>query len=181
MLGAIAEGPTHGFAVARLLAPGGALGAIWTVSRPDVYLALHKLQQLGLVECRATEPGERGPERTVLAAAPAGKRLLSRWLASPVDHVRDVRSLLLLKLALIDRAGRNPAALIAAQRARLEKLLTALEARSAGSVGFEDVLVDWRLTSCRGALDFLARREQRAAVRPEAKHGRPARCRVVES
>ena len=43
--------------------------------------------------------GRPGTPRTILGPTPPGRRLLGRWLAEPVEHVRDVRSLLLLKLS----------------------------------------------------------------------------------
>ena len=103
VLGAVAERPTHGYAVAQLLAPEGALGQIWTLTRPDVYQSIKKLIKLGLISERSTEQG-LGPDRTVLAVTPRGRRVVARWLKEPVEHVRDGRTVLLLKLMLLDRA-----------------------------------------------------------------------------
>lgn len=155
MLGAVAEGPTHGFAVAQLLQPDGALGQIWTVPRPLVYQMLKKLLELGLVGERAMERSARGPARTIIGVTPAGRRALRRWLNTPVDHVRDVRSLLLLKLALIYRSDGGWAALVDAQREKLAPLLETLETTRSQTEGFERVVIEWRLASCRASLDFL--------------------------
>ena len=43
VLAALAEGPTHGFAVARLLAREGDAGQIWTVKRALVYHSIDNL------------------------------------------------------------------------------------------------------------------------------------------
>lgn len=155
VLGAVGEGPTHGFAVARLLAEDAPLGRVWTMRRQDVYQALKKLVKLELIGERTTEPGDRGPKRTIVAITPTGERLLRHWLSEPVDHVRDVRSLLLLKLLLLDRAGLDPAPLLHAQRVKLAPLLEGLEAFRATTEGFDRVLADWRVTSCRATLQFL--------------------------
>jgi DNA-binding PadR family transcriptional regulator len=155
VLGAVAEEPTHGFAVARLLGEEAPLGRVWTMRRQDVYQALKKLSKLELIAERTTEPGDRGPKRTILAVTPSGDRLLRRWLSEPVDHVRDVRSLLLLKLLLLDRSGRDPVPLLDAQRAKLVPLLGRLEALRASADGFERVIADWRVTSCRATLQFI--------------------------
>ncbi len=156
VLGVVAEGPTHGFAVAQLLAPGGPLGRIWTLPRPAVYQVIKKLLQLGLVRERRTEPSAKGPVRTVVAVTPAGRAALRRWLAEPVDHVRDVRSLLLLKLALLERAGGDPGPLIRAQRDRLRELMHALEGARDRAQGFDRVILEWRLASSRATVEFLA-------------------------
>jgi DNA-binding PadR family transcriptional regulator len=155
VLGAVGEAPTHGFAVARLLAEDAPLGRVWTMRRQDVYQALKKLVKLDLIRERTTEPGDRGPKRTILAITPTGQRLLRHWLSEPVDHVRDVRSLLLLKLLLLDRAGLDPGLLLGAQRVKLAPLLEGLEALRADTEGFDRVLADWRVTSCRATLQFI--------------------------
>ena len=54
-----------------------------------------------------TEPG-LGPQRTVYAATAEGRGAADRWLYAPVEHIRQIRSELLLKLALLDRAGERP-------------------------------------------------------------------------
>jgi len=155
VLGAVAEGPTHGFAVAQLLAPEGALGRVWTLGRPLVYQALQKLTHLGLVVNRSTERSDRGPVRTIVAVTPSGRKEVRRWLAEPVDHVRDVRSLLLLKLALLDRSGGDPRPLLDAQRRQLLPRLAALERQRQEASGFDSVLAEWRLASSQATLAFL--------------------------
>jgi PadR family transcriptional regulator AphA len=157
VLGVVAEGPTHGFAVAQLLGPDGALGRIWTLPRPVVYQIIKKLLQLGLIGEKRTEAGARGPVRTVVGVTPAGRSAVKRWLQEPVDHVRDVRSLLLLKLALLDRAGADPRPLVAAQRQRVAAHLEVLEAGRDEAVDFERVILDWRIASSTATIDFLQR------------------------
>jgi PadR family transcriptional regulator AphA len=155
VLGVVAEGPTHGFALAQILAADGALGQVWTLPRPMVYRELSKLVALGLVAERATEHSHRGPARTIVAVTPAGRRTVKDWLAAPVDHVRDVRSSLLLKLALLQRAGVDPRPLLRAQQQRLGPQLAGLEQLRDRAVGFERLLGQWRLASSQATLQFL--------------------------
>lgn len=154
-MGVVAEGPTHGFAVARLLAADGALGRVWTVRRPLIYQALQKLLQLGLVSNRSTQRSDRGPVRTIVAISPAGRQAMQRWLAQPVDHVRDVRSLLLLKLALLYRSGGDTRSLLIAQRRQLLPRIESLGRLRDEATGFDGVLAEWRLASSRATLEFL--------------------------
>jgi DNA-binding PadR family transcriptional regulator len=162
VLGVIAEGPTHGFAVTHVLAKDAALGQIWTVPRPMVYQALKKLIQLRLVREIHTQHSDQGPARTVVSTTPRGRRELARWLSTPVEHVRDARSLLLLKLALLDRAGENLAPLIEAQRRALEPQHLARTRWQADAEGFERVLATWRLVSLEAVLRLLDTIEQNA-------------------
>ena len=145
VLGVVAEQPTHGFAVSQVLDRNGPVGRVWTVPRPIVYQVLKKLDDRGLVAGRKTEPGARGPVRTVFGVTPRGRRALATWLAEPVEHVRDVRSLLLLKLALLDRAGRDPRTLVSAQEARVLEQVRALEAARGAAEGFDRVILVWRV------------------------------------
>lgn len=156
VLGAVAERPSHGYAIAQLLAADGPLGQVWTLERNEVYNALRKLMKLDLIREDTSQPG-RGPARTVLSATPAGRRLFRKWLSQPVDHVRDVRTLLLLKLVLLDRSHRDPTTLIDAQKAKLAPILEGLERERNGAEGFDGVLALWRVTSCRATLQFLDR------------------------
>ena len=155
ILGLVTERPLHGFALARLMAPGGEIGQVWALPKPLVYRALSTLQERGLVAAAGEEPGERGPHRTLLSATGAGAETLRAWLVTPVDHLREVRSLLMLKLALLARTGGDVAPLLAAQRERLGPLLAALEVRVAAAEAFEHTLLVWRLESARATLRFI--------------------------
>jgi PadR family transcriptional regulator AphA len=155
ILGLVTERPRHGFALARLMAPGGEIGQVWALPKPLVYRALSTLQERGLVAAAGEEPGERGPHRTLLSATGAGAETLGAWLATPVDHLREVRSLLMLKLALLARTGGDVAPLLDAQRERLGPLLAALEVRVAAAEAFEHTLLVWRLESARATLRFI--------------------------
>jgi DNA-binding PadR family transcriptional regulator len=155
VLGVIDEGPTHGFAAAQLLAPDGVLGRIWSLPRPIVYQAIKKLTGLGLIAEQATERSSRGPMRTILATTPNGRRAVQTWLGEPVEHVREVRSLLLLKLALIDRIGGDPASLLGLQRQVLVPKLEALQRQRDHAEGFELTLATWRLESIKAVVRFL--------------------------
>lgn len=156
VLGVLAQAPAHGFAVARQLAAGESIGRVWTMGRPRVYRAIADLAAAGLVEPVGEAPSERGPARAVYAASRSGRLALDGWLATPVAHVRDVRSELLLKLVLLDAAGRSPRPLLEAQRERLAPVLASLEGVGTDrSCGFDAVLARYRLATARGVIAFI--------------------------
>lgn len=128
---------------------------MWALSRPLVYRALDQLVETGLIEKGAVEPSERGPHRTSIRATARGRRMVRRWLTEPVEHVRDVRSLLMLKLLFIERSGLDPTPLLAAERELLAPVAAVLEQRERVVTGFERTLVQWRLESTRAVLRFL--------------------------
>jgi DNA-binding PadR family transcriptional regulator len=146
--------PAHGFAVAQLTAADGDLGRVWQVPKAVVYRAIGRLLDAGLIVPEGTEPG-LGPQRTVYSATAAGQDAAGRWLHAPAEHVRQIRSELLLKLALLNRAGENPAPLLQAQRTVLEPIVEAIESRRARSNGFDATLLAWRRATAVAALDFL--------------------------
>jgi PadR family transcriptional regulator AphA len=155
VLGLLAEQPRHGFALKKALAPDGEIGRVWALPGPLVYRALTTLQAKGMVSVVASEHSDLGPQRTVLSATDEGRGLLREWLRTPVEHLRDVRSHLMLKLALLDRSGGDRTLLLAAQRDVFLPLVQALERRSEESDGFERTLTRWRLESGRAVLRFL--------------------------
>jgi len=150
----LSQQASHGFAVAQLTATGGDLGRVWQVPKAVVYRAIGRLLDAGLVAPEGTEPGQ-GPQRTVYAATADGRDAAARWLHAPVEHIRQIRSELLLKLALLERAGESPVSLLQAQRTVLEPLVRALEARRASTSGFDVTLLAWRRANAVAALDFL--------------------------
>jgi DNA-binding PadR family transcriptional regulator len=154
VLGIIAEQPTHGWPVVRELAPVGQIGRVWTVSRPLVYRSIATLLAAGFVEEYGDAAGERGPQRTIVRATRRGRAALGRWLDEPVDHVREVRSELLVKLALLDRAGLPSASLVARQLERLAPVFAAVTSRRSGD-GFEPVLASWRREQALAVQRFL--------------------------
>ena len=100
------------------------------------------------------QPG-LGPQRTIYAATPQGREAAERWLDTPVEHVRDIRSHLLIKLALLDRARTDPADLLRRQRAVLEPIAQAIEAEPPTRGGFDATLLAWRRSTAAAALEFL--------------------------
>jgi molybdopterin-binding protein len=146
----ITQGMSHGWAIGSALAPDGEVGRIWSLSRPLTYRAIDGLVDKGLVERRGSAAG-RGRDRTVLAPTAAGRRFVKRWLDAPVDHLRDVRTGLLVKLSLRSRVGLDSGALVAAQQARFAPAMAALSAGRA-----DDDFVDlWRRESAGAVRRFL--------------------------
>jgi DNA-binding PadR family transcriptional regulator len=133
----------------------GEIGRVWAVGRPLVYRAIELLESRGLIESVGTEPGARGPNRSLFKATPDGREELARWLSEPVDHVRDIRSLFLLKLVLLERAGLDNRPLLEAQRVLTVPALSALEARLRRCVGTEHVFVLFRLETTRSVICFI--------------------------
>ena len=151
----VCEKPQHGFAIARLLGSNGDLGRIWRVPKPVVYRALQRLEHAGLLQPTEPEPSTMGPVREPVRATRAGHKLAAEWLTKPACHARDVRSELLVKLALLERSSADPGPLIEAQREQLIPVARALEARLASSAGFDRTLVLWRSETISATLRFL--------------------------
>ncbi len=166
MLALLAEQPGHGWALARQMTRSGEIGAVWSLGRPLVYRALELLDQRGLIEAIGHEPGLRGPNRTIFRATAEGREALAKWLAEPVEHVREVRSLFLLKLILIDRAAIDSEPLLEAQRASVVPAVETLETRLAASTGTERILVRFRLESTRAVLHFIDSLIEERRARP---------------
>ncbi|MDY7105657.1 MAG: PadR family transcriptional regulator [Actinomycetota bacterium] len=151
VLALLSEEPAHGFAVSKQLRPESDLGRILTVHRPLVYRALDRVVGAGLAEAHQTEPGDAGPNRTSYRVTDAGREALDGWMRRPVGHVRDLRIEFLVKLRLTERAGRDPAALVAAQRAALDDTLDGLADPGPDA----DVVDRWRHHNALAARRFL--------------------------
>jgi DNA-binding PadR family transcriptional regulator len=155
VLALLAEGPTHGFAIARAMAEEGEIGRIWSLRRPRVYYAIEALTRQGLVRPARTVASRSGPHRTVLRITPSGARAVADWLGTPVEHIRDARSLLLLKLLFLERAAADPRPLLNAQRDRFERIAERLATAVHDASGFDHTLLSWRLETATAALRFI--------------------------
>jgi DNA-binding PadR family transcriptional regulator len=156
-LGVLAAGPTHGFAIAQRLRPEGDVGRVWSLSRPLTYRSLEQLANRGLIEPVGEVPGIAGGNKTVLDVSSTGRRLLAHWLATPVVHLRDLRSELLLKLVIARMLHVNTRSLIAAQHQLVAALAAAYGAQVDDAQPGTDVVSLWRSESARAALRFLQR------------------------
>jgi PadR family transcriptional regulator AphA len=160
VLALLSERQAHGWALAEKLARGGEIGQIWSISRPIVYHSVDRLERAGLAETVGLERGGRGPHRVVYAATPAGKELLRAWLASPVEHVRDIRSVFLLKVVLCQRAEVEPEPLLLAQREVLLPFIAWLEAQAdetGPELPGETTIAAFRLETATAILRFIDR------------------------
>jgi DNA-binding PadR family transcriptional regulator len=151
VLGLLSEGPSHGFAISKQLDPDTEVGRVLTVRRPLVYRSLDRLVDAGYAEPVSTERGE-GPNRVILRTTARGRARLRRWLAEPVEHVRELRIEFLLKLALVRRSGDSPIQLIRAQQRALDPTLEALDEQVTGD---EDHVELWRRHNALAAGAYL--------------------------
>src|SRR5262249_29671268 len=108
--------------------------------------------------------------RALFKATPEGREELARWLSEPVDHVRDIRSLLLLKLVLLERAGLDNRQLLDAQRALTVPAVTAPEARLRARIGTAHACVRFRLETTRSRVCFSGGMREDGAA-PAARRG----------
>ena len=160
-LGILYPAPTHGFAIAARLKPGGDIGRVWSLSRPLTYRSLDQLTTRGYIQPVGEEPGIAGGNRTILAATRAGRAQLRHWVATPVAHLRDLRSELLLKMIIGDLCDIDVSAMLDAQRAHVAEIAAAVDSRLDDSVPVDAVDL-WRSESSQAALRFLDRvRDQR--------------------
>lgn len=155
-LGVLYPSPLHGFAVAAHLTPHADIGRVWSLSRPLTYRSLDQLVARGFVAPIAHEPGLAGPNRTVLAATSAGRAQFRGWVRTPVEHLRDLRSELLLKLLLASHCRIDVADMIAAQLEHTSQVSHALTSDLARSRAVDPVAL-WRSESADAAVRFLKR------------------------
>ena len=155
-LGILYQGPTHGFAIASRLKPDGDIGRVWSLSRPLTYRSLEQLTVRGHVHVVGEERGIAGGNRTILGATRRGRAALRTWLATPVPHLRDLRSELLLKLVIAEQCGIDVSKMLQKQRAHIAAIADALDAKiDEGADTEPDVVTLWRNETSDMALRFL--------------------------
>ena len=155
-LGVLAERRAHGYDVAMRFAAAGDIGRVWSMSRPLTYRSLDQLQQRGVIAAVTEERGLAGGNRTIFAPTRSGKAMLRRWLSEPVEHLRDVRTVFLLKIVLCDILTIETQALVDAQRSLFQPMANSLKRPLRRGQAVDPVEV-WRDESSRAILRFLDR------------------------
>jgi len=151
VLALLVEEPRHGWAIHEELSPTGAIGRAWTLSRQLVYRAIDSLVDDGLVKRAAPKDGG-GAERVIISPTAQGKRLSAAWLNQPVEHLRDVRTELVVKVMLRQRSGLDIKSFIDVQREAFAPVLSAIESTRASTP------VDmWRAESASAVKRYLTR------------------------
>ena len=104
---------------------------------------------------RATPKDGRGADKVVVSATAKGKSHVAAWLDEPVAHLRDVRTELVVKMMLRQRAGLPVAVFVSRQRRHFEPVFRAIEKSGA------DTPVDaWRRESASAVKRYLTRLEK---------------------
>lgn len=155
-LGILYPAPSHGFAIAARLKPGGDVGRVWSLSRALTYRSLEQLADRGYVHGVGQEPGIAGGNRTILAATRAGRAQLRKWLDTPVVHFRDLRSELLMKLVIADLCGIAIGDMLDRQQVHVQAMAAAIAAQ-VDDDGAVDVVDVWRQEASQAALRFMHR------------------------
>ncbi len=153
-LGLLYQKPSHGFAIAARLKPGSDIGRIWSLTRPLTYRALEQLQIHGYVEEAGEEAGLAGGNRTLLTITKPGRAMFRTWINTPVVHLRDMRSELLLKLVLADECGIDISAMLKTQRKNIKMLLRNIENSLDGN-DTNDTVHKWRREIAEATLRFI--------------------------
>ncbi|MFZ8947748.1 MAG: hypothetical protein ACO3R3_09460 [Ilumatobacteraceae bacterium] len=135
----------HGWHLVRDLAPEGAIGRIWSLSRPLTYRALDRLEETSLVT------RDRSSRRHTLRVTSHGRRNRDIFLETPVDHIRDLRTTFLVKCELRRRAGLSMSDLAQRQLEHLDDRLNSLIEADPG----DDIVLAWRSTSASATREFL--------------------------
>lgn len=155
VLALLCEGPRHGYAIATLMGPDGEIGRVWSLRRPMTYRTLTALGKLKLIVVDSVEPGTTAPTRRVFRATPEAQERVAAWLEQPEEHVRDLRSLLLLKVHFLRRRDRSVADLLHAQREVLLRQERSLVERRQIDDELGRMLARWRWAMTDAALRFV--------------------------
>jgi len=154
VLALVVHTPRHGWAIHEQLSPTGDIGHAWTLSRQLVYRAIDTLVEDGLVK-RATPKDGGGGDKVIISPTAAGKRMALQWLDSPVTHLRDVRTELVLKVMLREKMKMPLDSFLESQHAIFDPLITSINKDASDS----PVNV-WRRESANAVKRYLTRLER---------------------
>ena len=154
VLALVVHTPRHGWAIHEELSPAGDIGHAWTLSRQLVYRAIDTLVEDGLVK-RATPKDGGGADKVIISPTATGKRTAMQWLDSPVTHLRDVRTELVLKVMLREKMELPLDSFLEAQHVIFDPLIASINKVASGSP-----VNLWRKESANAVKRYLTRLER---------------------
>lgn len=154
VLALVVHTPRHGWAIHEELSPSGDIGHAWTLSRQLVYRAIDTLVEDGLVK-RAMPKDGGGGDKVIISPTAAGKRTAMQWLDSPVTHLRDVRTELVLKVMLREKIELPLDSFLEAQHVIFDPLIASINKDDSGSP-----VNLWRKESANAVKRYLTRLER---------------------
>jgi len=154
VLALVVHTPRHGWAIHEQLSPTGDIGHAWTLSRQLVYRAIDTLVEDGLVK-RAVPKDGGGGDKVIISPTTAGKRMALQWLDSPVTHLRDVRTELVLKVMLREKMKMPLDSFLESQHAIFDPLITLINKDASDSP-----VNLWRRESANAVKRYLTRLER---------------------
>jgi PadR family transcriptional regulator AphA len=154
ILGALAGGPLHGYDLYQYLEEH--LGRIWTLGRSQTYALLSRMEQAGLV-AHERQAQEKRPDRKVFSLTPTGRKKVSLWVKTPVNHVRDLRLEFLAKIHFLKLSDQKLLKkLIESQEGVCkDKLSKIKERKRSATADIECLTCDFRLSQTKAALLWL--------------------------
>lgn len=153
VLAVLSLAPAHGYDVWRYIRDR--LAGVWNLGRSQVYALLSQLERDGLVYHERVEQSNL-PSRKVFYLTAEGQRVCDDWIRLPVEHVRDCRLELPVKLHFARRHSsegasrlvRDQVAVCHARRAQIQTVLARSKTEIERQVleyriGVIDVTVTW--------------------------------------
>ena len=154
VLALVVHTPRHGWAIHEQLSPNGEIGHAWTLSRQLVYRAIDTLVEDGLVK-RAMPKDGGGGDKVIISPTTTGKRVAMKWLETPITHLRDVRTELVLKVMLREKMGLPLASFLESQHVIFDPLIASINKDASGSP-----VNLWRKESANAVKRYLSRLER---------------------
>jgi PadR family transcriptional regulator, regulatory protein AphA len=157
ILGLICLAPRHGYELAAQLQPESELGDALRVDLSDLYAALKRLEQRGLVTSHVEAVGTRPPRR-IHHLTELGEAEFRRWILEPVRHNREIRIDFILKLYFVNRlAPEHASDLLGRQLAAALDQLARLQREVGGHPpgSFAWILRQMRLSAIQGTIAWL--------------------------
>lgn len=115
LMGLLAGRPMHGYDLYKKTRSLEALRMLWKIKQSHLYALLDRLEMDGML-CSELLPGEARPTRRYQLTE-AGCRVLDAWIATPVEHARDIRQDFLARLYFAAQSGPGQAAALIEKQA----------------------------------------------------------------
>ena len=159
LLALLAERPRHGYELRRAFED--VLGGTWLLNIGQIYVALGRLEEDGLIEARVVEQ-ELLPDRKVWSLTEIGRKELLRWTEEPAGEAIRIRDEHFFKVIARAIAGDDIGDLVWQQRESVVRAMAELGRLRRESSGATALLLDGAVLRLEADMKWLDLCEARA-------------------
>ena len=155
ILGFLFDKPKYGYDLHKEISNQKEIGQVYRIKIGKLYALLRRLESKKLIREKIEQKGKR-PPKNIFNITKKGKEAFIDWMYSPIEHGRDLRIYLLMKIFFIKKEEFFDYQIILDnQRKECQNWLDRLMGSDVKKTSFEWFVAQYRIAQVNGFLNWI--------------------------